>query len=127
MVISKELQSGIEKYYSEIKALGGFGARVSATMPNGKVRIGTLGQAAACQPTVTTDDGQRYVILGSLSDVQVVNGRRAELLSVVASMVGDDGTGDLGVIVDQALADDAEVTAQEVAEIVREAREEAAS
>jgi hypothetical protein len=47
------------------------------------------------------------------------------MIGEVASLVSDDGTGDLGVIVRQALEDDANATAEEIAEIVREAREEA--
>lgn len=49
-----------------------------------------------------------------------------ELLPRVAALVGDDGTGDLGVIIRSALAKDASVTAEDIADIVREAREEAA-
>lgn len=48
--------------------------------------------------------------------------RAADLVAAVSAMVGDDGTGDLGIIVREALADDATVTAAEIADIVREAR-----
>lgn len=43
----------------------------------------------------------------------------------VQAIVGIDGTHDVRTIVECALADDAEATAAEIAEIVREAREEA--
>lgn len=47
------------------------------------------------------------------------------MIREVAAVVGDDGTGDLGIIVRQALADDPAATASEIAEIVVEARETA--
>jgi hypothetical protein len=47
---------------------------------------------------------------------------RRDLLAVVSRLVGDDGTGDLGVIVDQAMRDGI-VDAADIADIVREARE----
>lgn len=50
-----------------------------------------------------------------------------QLAAEVAAMGGDDGTGDLRVIVDYALRDDPNVTADEVANIVREARADAAA
>jgi len=50
-----------------------------------------------------------------------------EVCREVASIVGDDGTGDLGVIVRQALRDDPNATPEEIADIVREAREDAPS
>lgn len=43
----------------------------------------------------------------------------------LASCLGDDGTGDLGIIVRQALQDDPGATDEDIAEIVREAREDA--
>lgn len=43
----------------------------------------------------------------------------------VAGLVGDDGTGDLGIIVRQALAEDPTVSAEAIAETVREARRDA--
>jgi hypothetical protein len=49
--------------------------------------------------------------------------RRSDILSALASL--DDGTGTLGIIVDQALADDPAVTVDEVREIVREAKADA--
>lgn len=48
------------------------------------------------------------------------------LVSGAAALVGNDGTGDLGVIVRQALIDDPATTVKDVARIVREAREDAA-
>jgi hypothetical protein len=48
---------------------------------------------------------------------------RHALLSSLADL--DDGTGDLGVIVDQAIADDAQVLAADVREIVLAARRDA--
>jgi hypothetical protein len=47
-----------------------------------------------------------------------------ELYTQVAAMIGDNGTGDIAAITREALADDAEVTARDIAEIVREARAE---
>jgi hypothetical protein len=49
----------------------------------------------------------------------------SELIDAVAALTGDDGTGDLGVIVRQALRDDPAAAAWEIAEIVREARADA--
>lgn len=46
---------------------------------------------------------------------------RRQRIAELAAVVGDDGTGDLGVIVDSA---DADATTAELADIVREAREE---
>jgi hypothetical protein len=48
----------------------------------------------------------------------------AALAAEVGAMVGDDGSGDLRVIVEQALRDDPSVTAEAIAEIVGEARAE---
>lgn len=48
------------------------------------------------------------------------------MLADVARQVGDDGTGDLGIIVRQALADDPAATVDDIVTIVREAREDAA-
>lgn len=52
---------------------------------------------------------------------------RAAMVYEVASLVGyGDGSGDLGIIVEQALTDDPDATAEDIAEIVREARQDAA-
>ncbi len=51
----------------------------------------------------------------------------AELAREVGCIVGDDGTGDIRVIVDHALAEDPAATAEDIAEIVREARADAAA
>lgn len=53
--------------------------------------------------------------------------RFSDLFSAVSSLVGDDGTGDLGIIVRQALNDDPSATVDDIAAIVREAREDAAA
>ena len=50
-----------------------------------------------------------------------------DLIAEVARLVGDDGTGDLGIIVRQAVADDPSCKPAEIADIVRDAREEAAA
>ncbi len=50
---------------------------------------------------------------------------RKNLIAELAAVVGDDGTGDLGVIVDTALADDPSVSVAELVDIVREARSDA--
>lgn len=50
-----------------------------------------------------------------------MNKSRKERVAALAAIVGDDGTGDLGVIVDHAPLD---ATTEDLAEIVREAREE---
>jgi hypothetical protein len=52
---------------------------------------------------------------------------RADLAREVGRIVGDDGTGDIRVIVDHALAADASATAEDIAAIVREARSDAAA
>jgi hypothetical protein len=49
--------------------------------------------------------------------------RRSDILVALASH--DDGSGTLGIIVDQALADDPDVSIQDVREIVIEAEEDA--
>lgn len=49
---------------------------------------------------------------------------RSNRIAALAAAVGDDGTGDLGVIVDHAAPD---ATTEDLAEIVREARAEALS
>ena len=51
--------------------------------------------------------------------------KAAELARNVSAMVGHDGTADIRTIVDCALSDNPDVTAEEIAEIVREAREDA--
>jgi hypothetical protein len=50
---------------------------------------------------------------------------REVLYNLVSSVVGDDGTGDLGVIVDHALAQDPDVAIDDVAQTALEAREDA--
>jgi hypothetical protein len=47
------------------------------------------------------------------------------MIAEVAVLVGDDGTDNLGVIVRQALIDDPDATPEDIAAIVRDAREEA--
>lgn len=47
------------------------------------------------------------------------------MIAEVAALVGDDGTGDLGIIVRQALTDDSNVSAEDIAAVMRDAREEA--
>jgi len=51
--------------------------------------------------------------------------RAVRMVASVQAMVGSDGTVDLRTIVDHALQDDESVTAEAIAEIVREAREDA--
>lgn len=71
-----------------------------------------------------------YIVAGrqKLPREAVLDAQRdiKDVCDAVASMVRDDGTGDLGVIVRQALADDPAVTVDEIADIVREARRDAA-
>lgn len=50
----------------------------------------------------------------------------SEMIASVAKIVGDDGTGDLGIIVREALTANHAVTVRDIVEIVREAREDAA-
>lgn len=57
-------------------------------------------------------------------DVEVASCRRSTLLAEVVALVGDDGTGDLGVIIDHA---EPGATAEDIADIVREARADAAA
>jgi hypothetical protein len=47
------------------------------------------------------------------------------MIAEVAVLVGDDGTDNLGVIVRQALIDDPDATPEDIAAIVRDARDEA--
>lgn len=49
---------------------------------------------------------------------------RSELIAEVAAIVGDDGTGDLGVIVDHA---DADSSVSDIVQIVLDARAEHAA
>lgn len=50
----------------------------------------------------------------------------SEIVARLATLgIADDGTGDLGIIVRQALTDDPRATAEDIAEIVREARADA--
>lgn len=71
--ISQELRDGIAAYKHRIEQLGGYGTRVSATMPNGDVRTGALIElgSGGCQPGIQTDDGKRYAA-GDLADLVVV-------------------------------------------------------
>ncbi len=52
--------------------------------------------------------------------------RVADLVVEVGALVGDDGTGDNGIIIREALRDDPGVTAAQIAEIIRESRQDAA-
>jgi hypothetical protein len=49
-----------------------------------------------------------------------------DMVDSVAALVSSDGSGDLGLIVRLALADDPTASAEDIADIVREARQEAA-
>jgi hypothetical protein len=66
----------------------------------------------------TDDDGVPWRLAISLEKPT-----RADRLAALAAAVGDDGTGDLGVIIDHADPDD---TLEELVAVVREAREDAA-
>lgn len=70
---------------------------------------------------VATDRAVAYSTEGKPSEVEINS-----LAFEVADLVGDDGSGDIGVITRQAVKDSPRVTAQEIAEIVRQAREDAA-
>ena len=69
--MSPELTAGIAAYNARVTALGGYGTRVRATMPDGAVREGTLGEAGSggCQPQLTDGAGVRWSIL-SLDSVE---------------------------------------------------------
>ena len=60
--ISDELATGIRAYADRIVALGGYGTRVRATMPDGVVREGALIERGygGCQPGLQQDDGRRF-------------------------------------------------------------------
>jgi hypothetical protein len=76
------------------------------------------GESTLCWPDEVAsldDDGARAVAAIWVQH----RDRRADILSTLAGL--DDGTGTLGVIVDQALADDPAITAAKVREIVCEA------
>lgn len=62
---------------------------------------------------------------GDMTVREAVATRVSDMLARVSRLVGDDGTGDLGVIVRQALSDDPTTTADAIAEIVAEARRDA--
>jgi hypothetical protein len=61
-MISAELEAGIRAYHAAVEALGGYGARVTATMSDGRVVTGELGEAGfgGCQPIITCTEGRRY-------------------------------------------------------------------
>jgi hypothetical protein len=61
-MISIELAQGIRHYDRAIRQLGGYGARIRATMPDGEVREGVLIELGfgGCQPGLQTADGKRY-------------------------------------------------------------------
>ena len=63
--ISAELAAGIAAYDARIRALGGYGTRITATMPDGTRRTGTLVEAGfgGCQPTLVDDGGRRFRII----------------------------------------------------------------
>lgn len=58
---------------------------------------------------------------------ETMNERARELVGDLAVIVGHDGTDALRVIVDCALAENPDVTLDELVEIVREARDDAES
>jgi hypothetical protein len=70
--ISPELQQGIENYHKRIDAMGGYGIRIRAVMPNGVVREGFLteGGFGGCQPRLVDDAGKHWAV--SLDSVEVV-------------------------------------------------------
>ena len=68
------------------------------------------------------DDDRETVVLAVPFDW-----RAKHLAREVCAIVKDDGTGTIRVIVDHALIDDPNATAEDIAEIVREARQDAAS
>lgn len=62
--VSEELAGGLAAYSARIDALGGYGARVRATMPNGVVREGELSESGygGCQPSLRDADGREWRI-----------------------------------------------------------------
>jgi hypothetical protein len=59
---------------------------------------------------------------GSLLTAAELDAWARHLCAEVATLVGDDGTGDLRAIVDEALRDDRDATAGNIADVVAEAR-----
>jgi hypothetical protein len=68
---SDELRAGIDAWNARLAALGGYGIRVAATMPDGSVRTGVLREGAALQPWLEDEtNGKRYVV--SLDRLEVL-------------------------------------------------------
>jgi len=67
--ISDELAAGIQRYSDRIAAMGGYGTRVRATLPDGEVREGVLIELGfgGCQPGLRQLDGRRFRV-----DVELV-------------------------------------------------------
>lgn len=69
--ISDELRAGIAAFDARVVALGGYGIRIAATMPDGVTRTGVLTEGASCQPWLTDEtNGKRYLV--RLDEVRVL-------------------------------------------------------
>ena len=66
--ISSELRDGIRRVETqmtaEIERLGGYGARIHGTAPNGRVLVGILAPASTLdqRPHLVTEDGRHYAL-----------------------------------------------------------------
>lgn len=60
--VSADLAASLKHYETRVSALGGYGVRVSARMPNGKLVEGQLIELGfgGYQPGILADDGTRY-------------------------------------------------------------------
>lgn len=65
MGCSPALVNGIRRYDERIASLGGYGAPVTVSRPNGETITGQLIERGfgGCQPGIRTADGQEYAIL----------------------------------------------------------------
>lgn len=85
--------------------------------------------AQAAEDAAADAEGRKPRCIATIRDGKHVYNTDAEatrLTRELADRVGSDGSDDLRVIVDQALADDPNVTIETLAEIVEEARQDAA-
>lgn len=74
----------------------------------------------------TTDAGDEWRIHVRLDVVAMNDLKIIDLCRAVELLAGHDGSGDIRTIVECALVDDPDVTAEDIAKIVREARADAA-
>lgn len=71
--VSDPLRQSLSNYLQAVRALGGYGARVQATMPDGQIRVGALVEAGigGLQPALK-DDNDRLWVIASIADARRV-------------------------------------------------------